>query len=426
MNLKDMVGRARQLVEEARRIVEEYEGKDMPADKAAQVKKLLEEARNLKERADQIAEVKRLEDWLNQPQYKRPMSDADTKARAPEDEPQAEEGGELPPELKKKQTRAFFKALRGGLGVLTPEERQLLNPERKGLVVEKALVEDASGEILVPEEIEAEIYRSLPRLTVIRPLATVRSTSSNRVRRRSLTELQVGWGKLETGKQITESTPTPGQEWQYVEDLYGLAKIGEDELDDTDANLVEFVADSFARAIAEAEDTAFVVGTGHANEQPEGILNAAGVQRVAAGQTAAIHTDDVLKLIYATEPQYRRNGVLIMNSETELALRLLKDNNGQYLWQQSLQAGMPNTFAGYPIYNHPDVPTIPGDAGQTGDVIIFGDVRAGYRILDRQGMTVKVLDQLYAEQGLIGYRVRYRVGGGVIRPDAFAVLRVTA
>jgi hypothetical protein len=113
MNLKEMVGRARQLVEEARRIVEEYEGKDMPADKAAQVKKLLEEARGLKERADQIAELKRLQAWFDEPQYKRPMSDADVKARAPEDEPQAKEGGELPPDLKKKQTAAFFKALRG-------------------------------------------------------------------------------------------------------------------------------------------------------------------------------------------------------------------------------------------------------------------------------------------------------------------------
>ncbi|BDG61922.1 phage major capsid protein [Caldinitratiruptor microaerophilus] len=423
MDLKELVGRARQLVEEARRIVEEYEGKDMPADKAAEVKKRLEEARKLKEHADQLAEMKRLQDWLDEPQYKRPMGDADTKARTPEGAEDSK--GELTPEQKRKQTKAFFKALRGGLAVLTPEERDLLNPAHKGFEA-KALVEDATGEILVPEELESEIYRSLPKITVIRPLATVRPVRTNRVRRRSMTELTVGWGKLETGRPLNESTPNPSQEFQYVEDLYGLARIGEDELDDTDVNLQAFVADSFARAIAEAEDTAFVVGTGHANQQPEGILNGAVVQRVSAGQTGAITTDDVLKLIFSVPTQYRRNGVLIMHQETELALRLLKDNNGQYLWQQSLQAGLPNTFAGYPVYNQADVGRIPTQAGQTADVMIFGDVRAGYRILDRQGMTVKVLDQLYAEQGMIGYRVRYRVGGGVVRPDALRILRVTA
>jgi len=124
-----------------------------------------------------------------------------------------------------------------------------LNPARKGLVATKALVEDAAGEILVPEEVEAEIYRRLPKLTVIRPLATVRTTGSNRVRRRSLTELQVGWGKLETGATLVESTPQPGEEYTYVEDLYGLTRIGEDELDDTDVNLTAFIATASPRRL---------------------------------------------------------------------------------------------------------------------------------------------------------------------------------
>ncbi|MFO7274420.1 MAG: phage major capsid protein [Bacillota bacterium] len=420
----ELVGRARQLVDEARRIYEEFEGKEMPAEKAQEVRRLLNEAKSLKEQADQLVEMNRLQAWLDEPQYKRPMTEPEGKARAPEgaEDPQ---GDELTPEQKRKQTRAFFKALRGGLAVLTPEERALLDPARKGLE-SKALVEDASGEILVSEEVESEIYRRLPKITVIRPLATARPTRSNRVRRRSLTELQVGWGKLETGGQLVESSPQPGQEWLYVEDLYGLTKIGEDELDDTDVNLTAFIADSFAQAIAEAEDSAFIIGRGHDYDEPEGILNNPDIPRVDAGQTGAITTDDVLTLIYKVPAQYRRNGVLICNSETTLKLRLLKDSSGQYLWQPSLQAAQPDTFAGYPIYDQGDVPVIPGQAGQSADVMIFGDVRNGYRILDRQGMTVKVLQEKYAEQGMIGYRVRYRVGGGVVRPEAFAILRVTA
>lgn len=307
---------------------------------------------------------------------------------------------------------AFFKFMREGKAALTHEEQ-------------KALVSDATGQILIPEELESEIYRELPKITIISSLATVRQTRSDRIRRRSLTEVSVGWGKLETGTSVTESTMLPDDDYQYVEDLYGLTKIGEDELMDTDVALESIVTDSFSRAIAEAEDTAFVIGTGHTNKQPEGILNGTVVARVTAGQAAAITADDILKLIYEVPAQYRRNGVLIVNSKTELALRLLKDQNGQYLWQPSLQTGRPNSFAGYPVYNQEDIPQIPA-AGTAADVAIFGDIRSGYRIIDRLGMTVQRLVELYAESGLVGFKVHYRVGGGVIRPDALRILRVPA
>jgi len=36
------------------------------------------------------------------------------------------------------------------------------------------------------------------------------------------------------------------------------------------------------------------------------------------------------------------------------------------------------------------------------------------------------LVELYSESGLIGFKVHFRVGGGVIRPDALRILRVPA
>jgi len=329
------------------------------------------------------------------------------------------------------QKKAFFKFMREGKQALTPEET-------------KALVSDETGQILIPEELESEIYRKLPKITIIRNLATVRTIRSDRIRRRSLNEVKVGWGKLETMTHSThlfdyEQSLTPSAEWQYVEDLYGLTKVGEDELMDTDVALEAIISDSFARAIAETEDTAFIKGTGHNNGQPEGILDGTVVTRVPAGQPGAITADDILGLPYEVPAQYRKNGVFIMNSKTEKALRLLKasinvtadtttiDGQGQYLWQPSLQAGRPATLDGYPVYNQDDMPVIPtAGTGTAADVVIFGDVRAGYRVIDRLGMTLQRLVELYSESGLIGFKVHFRVGGGVIRPEALRVLQVPA
>src|SRR5690606_8974316 len=131
-------------------------------------------------------------------------------------------------------------------------------------------------------------------------LVSQRTLTTDRVRRRSLDEVAVGWGKLETNQQnLTDSMPsTPTEEYTYVEDLYGLAKIGEDELDDSDVNLEAFVRDSFARALAEAEDTGFTVGLGHAQKQPIGLFTAGGgISSINAGQANAVSIDDFKRLI---------------------------------------------------------------------------------------------------------------------------------
>lgn len=318
-----------------------------------------------------------------------------------------DDGGRGTEETRAQERRAaFFQALRRGAR-LAPEQR--------------ALVENTAGEILVPEDLETEIMRALPALTIVRAMANSRSITTNRVRRRSLDEVTVGWGKLETAEQtLTDSMPdTPEEEYTYVEDLYGLAKIGEDELDDSDTNLEAFVRDSFTRAVGEAEDTGFTIGTGHAAHQPVGFMTAGGgVPTLTAGAAAAVSLDDMKKLIYGVPKQYRRNGRFAMASATELAISLLKDANDQYLWQPSNQAGRPNTFLGYALENQEDIASVAASARS----VAFGDFGAGYRIYDRAGMTVKVLDQLYAEEGMIGWKIRKRVGGDVVRPEALRIL----
>jgi HK97 family phage major capsid protein len=52
--------------------------------------------------------------------------------------------------------------------------------------------------------------------------------------------------------------------------------------------------------------------------------------------------------------------------------------------------------------------------------VLFGDVRSGYMIADRQQVTVQRLDERFADQGIVGFLFRQRVGGDVIRPAAFA------
>ena len=319
---------------------------------------------------------------------------------------------------------AFFKWIRGGTKEMAADDirtlRNALPPERK------ALVGDATGAYLIPEDLETEIIRAIPQINVIRNYCRVRTTSRDKVSVRSLSEVAVGWGKLETGAIIPESTATPTRDTIYVEDLYGLAKVGEDELMDTDANLAGLLADSFAVAIANAESKGFAVGRGHTTySEPDGVAVDATIIASYKADWATADTvliNDLLTAEYTLPAQYLNGSVWLMNRKTELAARLLRAEvasgyYGNYLWQPSLLAGAPNTFDGFPIVNQNDM-QYPADAVD-GINVIFGNLQLGYMIVDRMGLTIQRLDELYAEAGLVGFKVHKRVGGGVYRAEAF-------
>lgn len=385
---------AKKLIEENQKLVNEIRTKHEEYDKHMFTKA---EFKEFEEKIDkQFLANKELIENL-ETQIKRPGA-GDTKAEEEADKA-----------LKKK---AFFNFLR-------KENRVEMEPEER-----KALVEDTTGRILVPEDLEAEIYRTLPKITVIRPLATIRQTTRDRIRKRSLTEVTVGWGKLELGGEAVESDVTPSEEFHYVEDLEGLAKIGKDELADTDVQLESLIVDSFGRAQGETEDTAFIEGTGHSNQQPEGITNGSTVTRVDGAAIDTIAANDMLTLRQEVPAQYRKNSVFIMHSSTELALMKLTDSYGQYLWQPQVALDMPATWTGKKVYTQDDLPEIA--SATSCDLVICGDIKAGYRIVDRSQMYVQRLIELYAGAGLIGILVSKRVTGAVIRADAIRILREPA
>jgi len=319
---------------------------------------------------------------------------------------------------------AFFKWARGGTREMSADDLKTLRnahtPERK------ALVENTAGLYLVPEDMEAEIMRAVPQINTLRGLCRVRTTTRERVKINSLTELSVGWGKLETGASTNESSATPTTDSIIVEDLYGLTKLGEDELMDTDANLAAIMADSFAVAIANEENKRFAIGRGHTTyTEPDGVaVDATIIASYDANWTTAdtASIDDMLTCEYSLPDQYLSGSSWLMRRNTELAVRLLRAEvasgyYGNYLWQPSLQIGQPNNFDGFPIFNQNDM-NYPADA-TAGINVIFGNFKLGYMIVDRAGIAIQRLDELYAEAGLVGFKVHKRVGGGVYRPRAF-------
>jgi HK97 family phage major capsid protein len=308
----------------------------------------------------------------------------------------------------------------GETKMLPEEDKAFLNWVRTGRE-QKALVLDSTGQILVSQEILGEIQRAVAVETVIEPLCQSRTISKDRISVRNITEATVAFGRLETGSVIPEADLTPSDGTIYVEDIYGLTKLGEDELEDSDYNLAQIIADSFGRKVAELKEWAYAKGRGHAFQEPNGItLDPTLVAATCTtGAVSVVTIEDFLQMVYACPPAHRKNGTFVVSSATEWALRSIRvggstTTDGPFAWQPSVAAGKPDTFLGYPIVACDYLDSLSDVAGIIG---IFGNFKAGYLVVNRQDISVQRLNELYSEAGLIGFKLHCRIGGGLLTPS---------
>ena len=96
---------------------------------------------------------------------------------------------------------------------------------------------------------------------------------------------------------------------------------------------------------------------------------------------------------------------------------------GGFLWQPSVILGRPNTFLGFPMYTQDNIGTL---AGTEQVIMAFGNFEAGYKILDHaSNMSIQRLVELFAEAGLVGFKVHKRVGGYCVRPANKSIVLLT-
>ena len=275
---------------------------------------------------------------------------------------------------------------------------------------------DTDGGYLVPTDFEHDIVTALEEENVIRKLAKVITTQHERKIPIATGHSVAQWTAENAAYQ--ESNPTFGQKQIDAFKLTDLCRVSVELLQDSAFEIDKYLMNEFARAFGIAEEQAFCVGTG--TNQPTGIFTAnGGTVGVTAAANNAITADELINLVYALKSPYRRNAKFLMNDATISAIRKLKDLNGAYLWQPSVQAGQPDRLLGYEIYTSPYVPTMGTDAL----CVAFGDFK-NYWIGDRAGRTVQRLNELYATNGQIGYVATERVDGKVILPEGIQLLKM--
>lgn len=269
---------------------------------------------------------------------------------------------------------------------------------------------DADGGYLVPEEYDKRLIDVLNEENIMRTLGTKITTSGEHKINIAATKPAAAW--IEEGGALTFGDATFDQVILDAHKLHVAIKVTEELLYDNAFGLENYLIAQFGKALANAEEDAFLNGDG--TGKPTGIFASAG--GTAAATTAKISADDILNLIYALKRPYRKNAKFILNDKTLAALRVLKDNNGSYIWQPTYQSGEPDRLAGFEVYTSAYAPE---------NAVAFGDY-SYYNIGDRGTRSFKQLTELFAGNGMIGFVAKERVDGKLILPEAVQILKITA
>jgi HK97 family phage major capsid protein len=292
----------------------------------------------------------------------------------------------------------------------------------------------ANGGFMLPIAIDGTlVLTSDGSESPMRKISTVRTTTTHEWRGVTTAGISAEW--LGEAQQAADASPSMSQPTVVPQKAAAFVQTSFELLEDAgslQSDLTQLIAD--AKMVL--EDAAFVVGTGEANGQPEGIVTALqGVtaSRVAGSSGAAGAADfvvaDVFAVAGALPPRWRnQNTAWISNYSTLLKVRQFAQGSGGMtgaFWTD-LNGPNPALLLGFPVY-----PASSVDAsvvsGSNDDILILGDVKQ-YYVIDRLGMSLSYVPHIFGANarptGQSGFWAHWRTSAKTMVPGAFRMLRI--
>lgn len=319
------------------------------------------------------------------------------------------------------------------------------HPETKALAVN----DDTAGGYMVHADLTGRIVKRVFETSPIRSYAAVASISTDALEGPKDFDQGTATWVAEAGSRSQTATPKIGM-WRIpTHELYAQPAATQKLLDDAAWDPETWLAAKIADKFARTENAAFVNGDGVG--KPRGFLVEALISDAAnASASYDLYNQDnkigyiptgvsgafpnapasasdgavanpIIDLIYALKTNYRdmAGTAFAMHRTSYAAVRKLRDNFGNYLWQPGFN-GQPATLFGYPIAEFNDMPAI----GANSLSIAFANWREAYQIVDRIG--IRVLRDPYTAKPFVLFYTTKRTGGATLNFEAIKLLKFSA
>ncbi len=276
---------------------------------------------------------------------------------------------------------------------------------------------NSTGGYLVPDEFERAVINQRDTYGIARQFCDVKNMSSDvHLQPKRLTGLTA----TARGESVavTESNKTWGLVQMTAKSWDILSKFTRELNEDAVISMADDLASEMALAFAYAEDYALFQGDGSATYNGiSGLYKIffdqwASSETFKGGVTTATHdlpgevdATDLGKVIGMIAPWAKMSGRCAWFCSPEYAATIFDRLTGAAGGNTAadLAAGRPRRYAGYPVIECLTAPANDYTTAQDEKPMLwFGDMSAAVRFGNRRGMTVQVLNELYAANGQIG------------------------
>ena len=200
--------------------------------------------------------------------------------------------------------------------------------------------------------------------------------------------------------------------------LGALVKVSREFLDDLGVDVMNYLTEQIAKGFAKKEDHEILFGAGTASSKTSmrGITSNTSIGTVTAAAQTTVTWEEVKQTIQKIGAY--RNGATIVCSQAFLDICHSFKDGSTYMFPQGSQI---TSIMGIPVRVSGEFEALA--AGKV--VMIVGDF-SYYHILDRMGMEIVTLNELYAATDQVGIRALERIDGDIALPEAFACLKTKA
>ncbi|WP_419767248.1 phage major capsid protein [Arcobacter sp.] len=269
---------------------------------------------------------------------------------------------------------------------------------------------DADGGYIVPETYQKTVLQKLITFSRTRSISTVYATESTKNIPVEGDAPAFTW--IDEGNDYGVTDSKFGNKQIGAWKLGGIIKVSEELLQDNMIDFDAYMSGQIAIGIDKAEAPAFCSGDG--TKKPYGYST--GLVATTETTTAAVNAiteDEISSIFYALGEAYRQRATWRFNSKTLKKIRAIENGNGQKVFKDEIKNG---TLEGRPYIIDENMP----DMGASAKFLVFGDFTF-YHIADRGDMSIQRLNEKYADQGMVGFKVRVRVDAKRMIDEAFVV-----
>lgn len=427
--IKRLYDEANSLHVRAKGILDEFKGKDMPAEKQVEADTLLDEVDAKTAQAKRLERADEMSRTFDEPKTNLPLG----KGVGGGQNGNGEVGAEVKSLLKKagyqpnaierfidehaaKAAIANAQYWKGGLGAV----------EQKDLAMSPA----GAGGYLVADQQRAEIVEKESPVSAMRRIARVLpqipggsvivpSVENDLSDAEWTTEIKTG----------SDDTVQPfGGRVLSPRPLAKRVKISNAELRaGRIADVENWIVTRMGVRFGVPEESAFISGSG--SNKPQGLLTWASIPSYSTATSNTLVGDDVINWAYSLPASYMSNAKILCNRAFLRKVRLFKATlDGQYLWQPGLSSGMPAKILDWEYELSDQYPSgLDVNDAYTDNALVatIGNFQY-YWIVDSLDLSILRVSELYAEKDQTGFIGRKETDGMPVLAEAFYHLKIKA